>query len=66
MIWPQRIPAGDGAASRAAQRAHALGYRNVQVLIGGTAAWREAGYTLYRGVNVPSKTFGELVKSTAK
>ncbi|HJZ44335.1 MAG TPA: rhodanese-like domain-containing protein, partial [Hyphomicrobiaceae bacterium] len=25
-------------------------------------AWRQAGYTLYAGVNVPSKTFGELIE----
>src|SRR6185295_7835799 len=52
----------DGVASRAARRAEALGYHNVYVLAGGTAAWKRAGYTLYAGVNVPSKTFGELVE----
>ncbi len=49
-------------AGRAAKRAEALGYRNVHVLVGGTQAWQRAGYTLYAGVNVPSKTFGELVE----
>ncbi len=53
---------GDGVAERAAQRAVALGYRNVHVLAGGVNSWRSAGYTLYAGVNVPSKTFGELVE----
>jgi rhodanese-related sulfurtransferase len=53
---------GDGVAERAAKRAEALGYRNVHILRGGAPAWREAGYTLYAGVNVPSKTFGELVE----
>src|SRR6202521_1086984 len=53
---------GDGVASRAATRAETLGYENVHVLTGGAAAWRQAGYTLYAGVNVPSKTFGELVE----
>jgi len=53
---------GDGIAARAAQRAAALGYRDLYVLAGGIAAWRRAGYTLYAGVNVPSKTFGELVE----
>jgi rhodanese-related sulfurtransferase len=53
---------GDGVAARAARRAGALGYRRVRVLEGGTPAWRAAGYTLYAGVNVPSKTFGELVE----
>ena len=52
----------DALAARAAKRAEALGYRNVHVLAGGTAAWQRAGFTLYAGVNVPSKTFGELVE----
>ena len=52
----------DAIAGRAAKRAEALGYRNVHVLAGGTEAWKRAGYTLYAGVNVPSKTFGELVE----
>src|SRR5215813_3937768 len=28
----------------------------------GVEGWRAAGYTLYAGVNVPSKAFGELVE----
>jgi len=52
----------DGVAERAARRAAALGYSNVSVLAGGVGAWRDAGYTLYAGVNVPSKAFGELVE----
>src|SRR5688572_21599191 len=52
----------DGVAERAAGRAEALGYSNVSVLAGGVGAWEDAGYTLYAGVNVPSKTFGELVE----
>jgi hypothetical protein len=53
---------GDGVAGRAAARAAALGYRNVFIVAGGAKAWGEAGYTLYAGVNVPSKVFGELVE----
>lgn len=53
---------GDGVAARAAARAAALGYGNVAILGGGAASWRQAGYTLYAGVNVPSKTFGEIVE----
>jgi rhodanese-related sulfurtransferase len=53
---------GDGVAARAAARAAALGYDNIFVLEGGVAAWIDAGYALYAGVNVPSKTFGELVE----
>ncbi|HEX5957503.1 MAG TPA: rhodanese-like domain-containing protein [Hyphomicrobiaceae bacterium] len=56
--------AGDGVAERAAGAAEAMGYANVCVLAGGVDAWREAGYTLYAGVNVPSKAFGELVEHT--
>ncbi len=46
----------------AAQRLAALGYTDVYVLEGGTNAWQAAGFTLFAGVNVPSKTFGELVE----
>src|SRR5260370_25220387 len=53
---------GDGVADRAAKRAEGLGYRNVHLLKGGAPAWRRAGYTLYAGVNVPSKTVRELVE----
>ncbi|HKB52444.1 MAG TPA: rhodanese-like domain-containing protein, partial [Ramlibacter sp.] len=49
-------------AQRAAARLQALGYANVSVLQGGTRAWRAAGYTLFAGVNLPSKTFGELAE----
>ncbi len=52
----------NGIAERAASRAASLGYRNVHVLSGGVEGWRSAGYTLYAGVNVPSKAFGELVE----
>ena len=52
----------DDTATRAASRAEALGHRNVHVLSGGVDAWKSAGYTLYSGVNVPSKAFGELVE----
>ncbi len=59
--------AGDGfehasVARRAATRLRELGYGDIAILDGGVEAWRAAGYTLFRGVNVPSKTFGELVE----
>jgi rhodanese-related sulfurtransferase len=54
--------AGDGVAARAVARAQDMGYGNLHVLAGGAPAWGKAGYTLYAGVNVPSKTFGELVE----
>jgi rhodanese-related sulfurtransferase len=50
------------AAQRAAGRLQALGYDQVFVLDGGTRAWQAAGYPLFAGVNLPSKTFGELVE----
>ena len=53
---------GDGVADRAASRAASLGYGNVHVLAEGIAGWKTAGYSVYAGVNVPSKAFGELVE----
>lgn len=53
---------GNSAAPLAAGRFSALGYGNVQVLQGGTAGWQAAGFALFAGVNVPSKTFGELAE----
>jgi len=56
---------GDGVAERAARRLDALGYSNVTVLQGGAPAWTAAGFPLFKGVNVPSKTFGELMEAAA-
>lgn len=53
---------GDGVAGRAAKRAEALGFTDVAILDGGAPAWKAAGYTLFDGVNLPSKTFGELIE----
>jgi len=53
---------GDTLALRAVSRLQAMGYVNVRVLKDGTQGWRAAGYTLFKGVYVPSKTFGELVE----
>ena len=50
-----RVPA-------AAERFAALGYTNVHALEGGLEGWRAAGGELFRDVNVPSKSFGELVE----
>jgi rhodanese-related sulfurtransferase len=49
-------------ADRAAKCLEALGYSAVHILQGGTRGWAAAGYTLFAGVNVPSKLFGELVE----
>ncbi len=55
---------GDGSdvALRAAASLRRLGYAAVHVLAGGIAAWRNAGLACFSGVNVPSKTFGELAE----
>ncbi|GJG95148.1 rhodanese-like domain-containing protein [Cupriavidus pauculus] len=53
---------GDGVAQSAAAALARLGYTNLFVLTGGMPAWRAAGYTLFAGVNLPSKTFGELAE----
>jgi rhodanese-related sulfurtransferase len=52
----------EGLAELAADRATAHGYTNVAIMAGGAPAWGAAGYTLYEGVNLPSKTFGELLE----
>jgi rhodanese-related sulfurtransferase len=56
------VDEGDGLASSAARRLAALGYISVFLLEQGVHGWRAAGHTLFKGVNVPSKTFGELVE----
>ena len=56
------IDAGDGISQRAAARLEDLGYSDVRILDGGMPAWKDAGFTVYKGVNVPSKVFGELVE----
>ena len=53
---------GDGVAERAVKRLNAIGYTDVSVLAGGNPAWAAAGYAIFKGVNVPSKLFGELVE----
>ncbi len=59
------MDAGDGRlAEQGAARLAELGYGDVSLLSGGLAAWREAGYEVFSGVNVPSKAFGEFVEIT--
>lgn len=52
----------DTLARRAIERLQAMGYSNVHLFQGGTRAWGAAGFPVYKGVNLPSKTFGELVE----
>ncbi|MDN6860797.1 rhodanese-related sulfurtransferase [Pseudomonas sp. CAN2814] len=54
---------GEGLAELAAQRLLDLGYSDVALLDGGLAGWRAAGGELFKDVNVPSKSFGELVEA---
>jgi len=53
---------GDGVAEKAARRLAALGYTDIAAVEGGAPGWAAAGYTLFKGVNVPSKAFGEIVE----
>lgn len=53
---------GTDLAPLAAKTFATLGYTNVHLLEGGLEGWRRAGGELFRDVNVPSKSFGELVE----
>ncbi|MGO3892599.1 MAG: rhodanese-like domain-containing protein [Paenalcaligenes sp.] len=56
----------DGVAKQAQQRLCAMGYTQVFVLEGGLPAWQASGHNVFEGVNVLSKTFGELVELQCK
>lgn len=53
---------GDGLAAAAARRLELIGYTDIRWIDGGAPAWSAAGHTLHPGVNVPSKTLGELLE----
>ena len=53
---------GEGFAQRAAARIAAIGYSDVSILDGGLEAYAEIG-EVFRDVNVPCKSFGELVEA---
>ncbi len=55
---PDQEPLSDRACHRLAE----LGYTEVAALDGGVSAWRDAGFEVFSGVNVPSKAFGEFVE----
>ena len=48
--------------ARAAHRHEHLGYSDIYLLDGGIAQWKNAGYQVFAGVNLPSKAFGELAE----
>jgi rhodanese-related sulfurtransferase len=54
---------GEGLAGPAARTLQQLGYTQVALLAGGLQGWIDAGGEIFRDVNVPSKSFGELVES---
>ena len=54
---------GEGLALPAARTFQRLGYTQVQLLAGGLQGWKDGGGEVFRDVNVPSKSFGELVES---
>lgn len=64
VVYDSGEPDTEGVAARAAAQLRRLGYTAVHQLDGGTRAWSAAGYVLFAGVNLPSKTFGELAEHT--
>ena len=52
----------NGISELAYKRANALGYIKIFILKGGVKGWLEANFKLFDGINVPSKSFGELVE----
>lgn len=53
---------GDDVAARAARVLRGMGYSDARPLQGGFPAWKAAGYGVFAGVNLPSKTFGEIAE----
>lgn len=56
------IDGGDRVADGAADVLTSAGYGDVSTVAGGAPGWAAAGLTLFKGVNVPSKTLGELAE----
>lgn len=54
---------GEGLTEPAARTLQQLGYSDVALLAGGLQGWRDAGGEIFIDVNVPSKSFGELVEA---
>jgi rhodanese-related sulfurtransferase len=56
------VDGNNGVAERAAERLTRVGYTDVSILEGGVDAWARAGYVIFKGENVPSKAFAEVVE----
>jgi len=56
------IDNNDGISNLAYEAAHQMGYSNISIIEGGIEEWVSKGYKLFDGVNVPSKSFGELIE----
>ena len=54
---------GEGLAAPAVRTLMRLGYTQVRLLQNGLQGWADAGGELFQDVNVPSKSFGELVEA---
>ena len=52
----------NGISELAFKHANTLGYNKVFILKNGVKGWLEANFKLFDGINVPSKSFGELVE----
>lgn len=57
------IDDGEGYAQLASERLFALGYTDISIFHGGVRGWKSASGEVFKDVNVPSKSFGELVES---
>jgi len=55
----------DAVSEKAKVRLGDIGYTSIAILKGGAKAWAKAGFTHYEGVNLPSKTLGELIEHVA-
>jgi rhodanese-related sulfurtransferase len=49
-------------STTAADKLATFGYSDVRLLENGVEGWKQAGFELFSGINVPSKAFGEYVE----
>jgi len=56
------IDNNDGISILAYKAATLMGYINLFILEDGVSGWINTGYKLFDGINVPSKSFGELIE----